>query len=373
MSKKWLIAFMSLALVMALGLAACDDDDDGPVDSNGTIDIYGNWTVLTGADMSLMLFHDNDIYEFLFAHDLGFYSISSDVFLATETQIMVGTPEYFDVAVDRDTRQQEQSQMPMFGVWNYHVRNDTLTLWKPDDTILAVANPNAPTAAQWMPSASLTGLLDPPHQRVADMAFHDGSLWYGNARATDYIFRIDPADGGITDSIYSSRSAYALEWEDTSLWISSNGYDRIYNIDTASGAVRRTIMGIGAWAQGIAYTGANLYIGCNNGQSVYQCNPTTQAVLDSVRLPMSPGGMTFDGFSLWLCARGNVYRMAPQVTKTAGIPSPEQEVNKSYRLPGYSVFGLAWDGDALWAAAVRDSDQYAVIGKLIIPPDIVEN
>jgi hypothetical protein len=287
------------------------------------------------------------------------------VFLATETQVMISGINPFDVSESKDYEEEQAAQAPLWGVWNYFLSHDTLVLWIPSDTIRAVNDQSGPTAAQWMPFAPLSGVFAAPHTDDADMTWHDGTLWYGNARGSDYIYSINASTGAAVDSIYTTRSAYCLEWVDTNLWVSSNGSDGIFNIDTANNTLRNVIYGLGSWPYGMAYHGSVLYVYCNNGNSLYRCDPSGLSVLDSLQMSFWLGGMTSDGSNLWFCSDVGIHRAALVPGKDAA-GSQALQVTASYRIPGYRPYGLAFDGTDFWVA-VYDNEYRLFIGRVTLP------
>jgi hypothetical protein len=112
---------------------------------------------------------------------------------------------------------------------------------------------------------------------------------------------------------------------------------------------------MGSWIYGIAWDGSKLWCVSNNEQTLYRYNPASDVVEQTYKINTYPGGMTYFGGFLYLCAGGVINKCTT---------SPLAVVD-AYRIPGEEVFGIAHDAASFIVSAnVQESVK---IHRILLP------
>ncbi len=320
--------FLAVLVMVGLFVVGCGEDDTtNPV--QGTINqLLGKWQVLSGFSAKYMNFNSDNTFDFLYEKNFGVRTLRSGVYLVNGTQVI------FD-----------------FQIYNITVHLDTLTLWEPGNVIMAVKSDTIPGADDWVTPLDTLRSFAAPISLAPDMAWHGGYLWFGNGYTSDYLYKIDTATGSAVDSLSTSSYAWSLEWSGDSLWVSSDGSDNIYRIDTITGNILTMSPDMGAWIKGIAWDGEDLWCGSGNARTIYRFNPESDVIIDTFYIDLGVGGMTYDGTYLYACFEGVLNKFSV---------FPEFEVVAAYRLPEHTIYGIAYDGEGYWVTAIY-RDEYKII------------
>jgi glutamine cyclotransferase len=180
------------------------------------------------------------------------------------------------------------------------------------------------------------GALDATEPQTTTAA--NGSYSFANLDAGSYVVReIAPANHRITFPDISGRKLFAVDTSATP--------DRIVELDPVAGTVLRGIPAPVATSfgdLGLAFDGQTLYFLSDSNDTIYELNPATGAVLDSMTLPSGNYGS--------LAALGNKLYVLTWVSGTVSIVNPAtNSIVGSYDLDSINP-GLSHD-DVLGNAA----------------------
>jgi hypothetical protein len=175
------------------------------------------------------------------------------------------------------------------------------------------------------------------------LAFDGEHLWNVDRR-TDMIYRLDPDNGEVVDSLpapgYVPRG---LTWDGKRLWVADAEDELIYAVNPATRIVEKTIYCPVSRPYGLAWDGKYIWIADDAGDRIHQISTEDGTTITSVTAPTPhPCGLTFDGSHLWVSDR--YQDMIYMVTVDAG------DVIICFEAPGPHSWGLAWDGRNLWNA-----------------------
>jgi glutamine cyclotransferase len=135
----------------------------------------------------------------------------------------------------------------------------------------------------------------------------DGTHLYQIAEAR--IDKIDPATGTVLASIPAPGRGgdSGLAWAEGSLWVGHYRERKIYQVDPATGAVRRTIES-NRFVTGVTWVDSELWHGTWDGDDsdIRRIDPDTGAVLQRLEMPRGAGvsGLESDGADLFYCGGG---------------------------------------------------------------------
>ena len=135
----------------------------------------------------------------------------------------------------------------------------------------------------------------------------DGTHLYQIAEAR--IDKIDPASGAVVASIPAPGAGRdsGLAWAEGSLWVGQYRDRKIYQIDPATGDIRRTIES-NRFVTGVTWVDGELWHGTWDGDEsdIRRVDPDSGAVLERLEMPRGTGvsGMESDGADLFYCGGG---------------------------------------------------------------------
>lgn len=135
----------------------------------------------------------------------------------------------------------------------------------------------------------------------------DGKFLYQIAEAR--IDKIDPASGKVLASIPAPGKGgdSGLTWAEGSLWVGHYRDRRIYQIDPANGAIKRTIES-NRFVTGVTWVDGELWHGTWEGDEsdIRHIDPQSGAVLQRLQMPQGVGvsGLESDGAVLFYAGGG---------------------------------------------------------------------
>lgn len=316
-------------LVFALVLAGCSKGSDttAPVTETAP-DFIGKWTVIAGGGTRKhLVFKADNSFAFLNEHQFGIRTLELGIFQAVNGTVDLGNDQYPSL-------------------YAFTIQHDTLTLTTPQKSIICYRNSTAPADTQWARIAVVLSTFDAPIPEVTDIAVRDSILFYGNGYSAPHLFKVNLFTGAVDTTLKVSVFAWAVEWDGTSLWCGSNGYDAISRINPTTGGVVSTSKPMGAWIYGIAWDGSRLWCSSNNEQSLYRYNPAGDVVEQTYKLETSPAGLAYVGGFLYVVAGGVINKCTP---------SPLAVVD-AYRIPGAEIFGIAHDGASFLVSSYAEGN-----------------
>lgn len=191
----------------------------------------------------------------------------------------------------------------------------------------------------------------------------DGLLWDGTFLwatdcSTSRIDKVDPATGAVVDSIdVTGVNSDELAWDGAAMWVSDHTDTempgmgapppRIYRVDPVTATVLASLEAPGQskYPMGMAWDGTSLWNVDPWDGRIFQLDPATGAIKRSIPSPASGAcGLTWDGACLWLtdaATNGRVYH----------LDAATGEVIREFAGPGgdgHQSTGVAWDGRNLW-------------------------
>jgi glutamine cyclotransferase len=186
---------------------------------------------------------------------------------------------------------------PFAGVEQIHgVTHDGRRVWAATGARLIAFDPESGRLARTLERAGDAGT-----------AF-DGTHLYQIAEAR--IDKIDPDTGHVVASIPAPGEGRdsGLAWAEGSLWVGQYRDRRIYQIDPATGAIRRTIES-NRFVTGVTWVDGELWHGTWDGDEsdIRRIDPASGAVLERLEMPRGTGvsGVESDGADLFYCGGGS--------------------------------------------------------------------
>lgn len=331
--KKLSIIALSFILVLSYSCKKNETSDPDYLPS-----VAGGWKFISGKPESKYLQIGNDyLYQELDANEIGIRAIKEGVITVTKHQIIFNQNyDYYSYTY----------------AYNYTKKDDTLILTNGQTTMKLLRDDSSPTQNEWVIPITSSYMMDAPIDDGTDITYDGSYLWYGNAYSSDYLYKINP-DNGMVDSISVTQSAWAVESDGASLWVSSNGSNNIYEINATNGSLIGSSIDMGAWIYGIAKDGIYLWCYSNNENTLYKYNPNTDVIISSTVINGgSIHGLAMVGGYLFMSSDGYLHKCST---------SPLQ-VESSFQLDGYLIIGIAYDGLSFWASAYNiEEDKYEII------------
>jgi glutamine cyclotransferase len=168
----------------------------------------------------------------------------------------------------------------------------------------------------WLAAGDRIAALDPSSGtlvRELPVAGHAGTAFDGTHLyqiAEDRIQKVDPVTGRVLASIPSPGAGgdSGLTWAEGSLWVGHYRERKIYEIDPATGEIRRTITS-NRFVTGVTWIDGELWHGTWEGDQsdLRHIDPDTGEVIETIELPQGVfvSGLESDGKERFYCGGGN--------------------------------------------------------------------
>ena len=319
------IRFILLLGIIMLATFSCEKEKDA-ADA-----IYGKWTVISGGgDTKYIIIGSDNVFYWLEEYNYGFRGEQSGVCQITGGQINFGISGFTTPSI-----------------MNYSISNNQLTLTHPSmASIICERDNNAPEREDWIKTILSVHSSGAPINEATDLTYDGQYLWYGNAYGSNELYKINTSDITVASTIPVSQYAWAVEWVNGYLWVSSNGSDNIYKINPANGNLVSQSVEMGAWIEGIAFDGQYIWCASNNERTIYKYNPTTNSVVSEFYVDMAVHGLCYNDGFLYACLHGIVNKCSLDPL----------EVVDSYALENYDIEGIAHDGTDFWVSTTNYND-----------------
>jgi transglutaminase-like putative cysteine protease len=193
-----------------------------------------------------------------------------------------------------------------------------------------------------------------PYMCPQGLAFDGTHLWNID-RKSDMIYRINIADGAVSDSI--PAPAYiprGLTWDGDRLWTVDAGEELIFAVNPKNNIVEVTLGCPVSSPYGLAWDGKYLWIADDSDDKIHQISPEDGTTIKSIPAPSShPGALAFDGRYLWVSDRYKdmIYMITPE----------KGDVIVSFKAPGPHSCGLTYDGSHLWNVDYQTDRIYKLV------------
>jgi YVTN family beta-propeller protein len=170
-----------------------------------------------------------------------------------------------------------------------------------------------------------------------------GSVWVDSPEA-DVLDRIDPATGGIVDTIPVGAGAGALAVTGSDVWVANTLDGTLSRVSAVTDEVVQTVA-VRSEPTGLAVGDGSVWVADSAGDALVAVDASSGRLRSTDPVPSAPFGVAFGAGSLWLTRPGgnDVVRVSPK--GGPGMPIP---VGAG---PGAVAFGLG----SLWVANGLDS------------------
>jgi glutamine cyclotransferase len=148
--------------------------------------------------------------------------------------------------------------------------------------------------------------------RSIDVAANAGTAFDGRylfQLAGNRIQKIDPRSGNVVATIPAPDGGCSgLAWAEGMLWVGQHRNRKIYQIDSRTGAILRTIES-NRFVTGVTWVDGELWHGTGEGDEsdLRRVDRRTGEVLERLKMPrgVSVSGLDSDGFDLFFCGGGS--------------------------------------------------------------------
>jgi hypothetical protein len=324
---------ITILLLIAGTLSNCNnDDDDNNTQQNS---LSGKWEATSGSFLEsqpkYLIFNQGNTLSFLSEHDLGFkthetfnYTLSGSVI---EINIQ-GGPRSFQ----------------------YVLNGNTLSIDDGFSTLHLVKNNIAPNTGDWVQELSVLSEGNAPWNGEVDIAFtyDKTNIVYGMNPVATYIPLIDPMTFFEVGQIATTNQANVVEVEKSSLTgrflFQSNGNSNIIKVYTMDDGAFQFNLDVDSEISGMASVDSNyLWVVSNNDQgSINLINVADNTIEQTVLLGYR-GLYGLDYQNGFLYVSDGTFLHKCQTT-------PAFKSVKSYRINGFDIYGIAFDGTNFWAS-----------------------
>jgi hypothetical protein len=316
-----------IIIILLMIISSCKKDEDPFHDY--APGLAGAWRFVHGMDIEKYLVINTDrTCTFLSSDIQGIRDKNDAILMVTGNQLMIdhGDPNVY----------------PNISIFNYKVSGDSLKLSNPLQTLTLVKDKNSSTSTSWIKQAGAILSYKAPVSEPTDITFDGSLLWYGNGYSTHYLYSLNPADGK-TDSLLVDLYAWAVEADSNGFWVSNDGSDIATLIRKSDGSTVTSSAAMGAWIYGIAKDNDYLWCYSNNEETLYKYKIADNTVSLSTKVVSNWDGLAMANNYLYVAANGKLHKcITAPLSGTA-----------SYELPGYYIFGVAYDGSSYWVSAYK--------------------
>jgi glutamine cyclotransferase len=168
----------------------------------------------------------------------------------------------------------------------------------------------------WFASGNKLNALDPVSGKTVrsiDVAGHAGTAFDGQhlfQLVEDRIQKIDPTTGRVLATIPAPGGGgdSGLAWGEGTLWVGQYRERKIYQIDSQTGAILRTIESK-RFVTGVTWVDGDLWHGTWEGDAsdLRRIDPRTGEILETLEMPSGVfvSGLESDGGDLFFCGGGS--------------------------------------------------------------------
>lgn len=336
--RKVMKEFPLIIFILLIIVFSCKKDDGSFHDY--APGLAGTWRYVRGGDLEKYLVINKDrTCSFLSSDAQGIRDKNDAIVLVTGNQLMIDNSD--------------PNVYPNLSIYNYKVKGDSLKLSSPQQNIALVRDKVSTASTSWIRNVVADLRYKAPVSEATDIAFDGTLIWYGNGYITHYLYSLDPANGKM-DSLSVDQYAWSVEADGSDLWVSNDGSDNVTRISGSDGSVITASTAMGAWIYGIAKDEDYLWCYSNNEGTLYKYKIDENSVVLSTKVSGNWDGLAMANNFLYVAANGKLHKCtAAPLSGTS-----------SYNLPGYYIFGVAYDGTSFWVSAYMPPDGWPEIIKL---------
>jgi len=318
-------------MLIAVLAAACGDEVESPPPGTSFEErLAGDYRLRSddgGGYVSWFRFFASGRYVQLIARDIGLHEIHGFAWVVEDAErgrILIGAGGF----------------QATFGPGDSVL---TLVSDHENDTFVCTRAAGAPDTAGWVSGIEVLEELEAPDPNPTDLAWDGTGLWYPNGVTAGPLRRMNPDRNLQVDrTLPVDHNGMAVAVDGADFWIDDGLESRLYKVDGATGATLLAslsfapaeIRGISVAPDGRVWVSAGL---------VRAIDAAAGAATDSVDLVHSPDGLEHVGAALY-AALGT-----PGIARVEG---PPWRVTATYKLPLFSIRGLAFDGADWWLDAI---------------------
>ncbi len=326
-----------IIILLMIGFSCKKDDDAFHDYATG---LAGTWRFVKGPDPDKFLVINKDrTCAFLSSDAQGIRDRDYAILMVTGNQLMIDNSD--------------PNVYPNLSIYNYNVKGDSLKLENPQQNIILVRDKSNTESASWIKTANQEHSFRARVSEATDIAFDGSLLWYGNGFNTNYLYSMNPVSGN-SDSLFVDQYAWAVEADGNDLWVGSDASDIVTRIRKTDGSSITSSTAMGAWIYGIAKDEDYLWCYSNNEGILYKYEIAENTVSLSTNILSNWDGLAMANNFLYVAAHGKLHKCT--TTPLSGTAS--------FELPGYYIFGVAYDGSAFWVSAYELPGGWPEIVKL---------
>jgi hypothetical protein len=203
-------------------------------------------------------------------------------------------------------------------------------------------------------TGDIAGRFPTPGRCPTGLTFDGESLWLADRRS-DLLYRIDPNDGHVIESLTApGYQVEGLTTEGEFLWALDAERKAAFKLNRKTGIAEHSIAVRCSSPQGLAFDGEHLWVADIKRDRLYQISTEDGTTITEIPSPSGdPHGLTYDGKYLWVSERTDdmIYMVRPEDgSAIVGFPSPS-------RFPR----GLAFDGKFLWNVDYQSDMIYRIV------------
>lgn len=189
-----------------------------------------------------------------------------------------------------------------------------------------------------------------PYSSPRGLTWDGSHIWLADY-SEEKIFKMDPNDGEVLDSVGASCYPTGLAWDGSHIWFADVSEEKIFKIDS-DGNVIKSLDSKGKCPKGLTWDGSHVWVADASGAKIYGIDPTDEKrFLTFSATTDDPTGLAWDGNYFWIADN---YR-----EKILKIDS-DGEFIREFDSPGGDPRGLTWDGIYLWNADAADEKIYKI-------------
>ncbi len=323
-------------IFLVLILNSCQKDNSSIPDYYQPL--IGSWKVEQGlTDGQYIIFNQDKYCYELFMQEYNFKTVETALVQASNGQVFFDGGQFAS------------------SLYNFKISHDTLYLTRPDNTIIASRTTSAPVVSDWVTELNVSGAFNAPLQLRSDIAYDGGIIWFGNGYDSDYLYKISLLNGSL-DSIPTTQSAWAVERDNTGLWVSNDGYDKVTKISKTTGSTIFTSISLGSWIYAIAWDGQYLWCYSNSENTLYKYDPVGDDIISKITFNNNHEiyGLTYNNGYLYVTFDGDLAKCSLTPFK----------VIETYTLKDYYLYGITYDGTNFWSNAYNTMTNKYLIVKL---------
>jgi hypothetical protein len=327
-----------IIIILLMIIFSCKKDNDSFHDYAPSL--AGTWRYVRGLDLEKYLVINKDRTCSVLSSDVqGIRDRNDAILMVTGNQLMIDNSD--------------PNVYPNSSIFNYQVKGDTLKLSNPGQNIILVQDKNSTISASWIKVVASELKYKAPVAEPTDITYDGSLIWYGNGYDTHYLYSLNPANGKV-DSLLVDQYAWSVEADSSNLWVSSDGTDNVTRISKSDGSTITASTSMGAWIYGIALDQDYLWCYSNNERTLYKYKKSDNSVSLSIKISGNWDGLAMANNFLYVAANGKLHKCTTEpLSGTA-----------SFELPGYYIFGVAYDGSSFWVSAYELPNGWPEIIKL---------